>query len=506
MKDRQLVAFDAHTGSNSLVVSISNMLTSLFGALSGLLIVFIAGSGVRTDAFLAAYSLYLVLIMFSATLRTSLMPLFGAVKSDGDLKQRFDDVMPKVLSVGIAASILLLALSPLLGYLLTRGLGGTAHTTAGLVLAVLVPAGYLQIQSATLSAALGSARRFIFSSLAYVVTTALTVVMTAIFLLLFGVIGAAFSILIGAFLVTAVHFFYMSKFGSMVFPRFSWMRDRKEWKVPLLLIYSAAIGLALQLDLTVALSAISSSASAITDYTYAFFLMSLFIGVSAAALSLVTVPQLVSDVASRGQAAGHEYLAKMIPHAFAVLIPLLAGFAALGEPLLSAIFHSSLSGRDIAQLYDIALVMISMTVAMVILINIYVVTLATGRQQRAAVIAVTSVLLQVALVIPISKYGVLAVAAAHSFVVAVTAVFLLRATLDSAWIKTTARALIRSAPAVAISSVFLFARLVTGDDPSWYVATLSLLVAGAIYSIVVLALWPSVGSSFIGIVKSLVKE
>ena len=69
---------EASTARTSVVVSVSQLLASLLGALLAVLIAVFEGEGPETDGFLAAYSAYLLFILFGSTLRIALVPLLGS--------------------------------------------------------------------------------------------------------------------------------------------------------------------------------------------------------------------------------------------------------------------------------------------------------------------------------------------------------------------------------------------------------------------------------------------
>ncbi len=82
VRRRPLVAA-ASTARSSVVVATSLLLSSLLGGLLALLISVIVGEGPEADGFLAAYSVYLVFILFGSTLRVALVPLFGPTRRGG---------------------------------------------------------------------------------------------------------------------------------------------------------------------------------------------------------------------------------------------------------------------------------------------------------------------------------------------------------------------------------------------------------------------------------------
>src|SRR5437867_317440 len=228
------------------MVSVSTLLAGLLGAGQALLIAFIVGEGDKTDAFLAAYALYVVFAIFGASLRSSIVPLLGSPSSDAELRERTTDVVSRVLVIALLALVVLLVVSPLAGQVLTHGLPSNARWTAVLALVVLSPAAFCQIHAATLSAALAAGRRFSLSATLYVVSSAVGVGCSALLLELIGVLGAAFGLLLGALLLVVSHSVYLGSFGIHLQPRLAWLRERAQRQLALTLLAGAAILIAFQ--------------------------------------------------------------------------------------------------------------------------------------------------------------------------------------------------------------------------------------------------------------------
>lgn len=494
---RDIVDTAADVGRSSVVVAGSFLLTTVLGALLGLVIVLIVGSGERTDAFLAAYSsFYLLLTLFASSLRISLIPLIGAHGVEEPFRAQLLFVVPRVMLIGGLGALAVLGLSPVFGFLLTNGLSARAHRIATLSLVLLAPAGYLQIYSASISAGLGAARRFTVSAGIYALSTAVSLALAVALMPAIGVFGAALGVVGGSLALTVGHITYMRTFDVHLLPRVGWLGERSLWRLAGLVGASAAIGLSIQINLAIALAAVSGTPGEITVYVYAFFLINLVLAISAAALNLVMVPQLVSVVAERGQIGARDFLVKIVPHSFAVLVPLLAAYAAFGLPVLRTVFGDSLTPGEVLNLYRVSIILCGAGVAFGLLFSVHTVTLALGRQPRAAVAAGVGVALQAVLVISLSFAGILAVAAAHSAATILTTVVLIKLTFDGRFWFPAAEALKKAAPAVGFSLVFPLARFPLGSDPGTLVSIVVATLTLAAYAGLVIGFWPEVGGSF----------
>jgi peptidoglycan biosynthesis protein MviN/MurJ (putative lipid II flippase) len=498
---KRLLNLEASVAQSSAVVSASLFLTALLGAGQALLLAFIVGEGDKTDAFLAAYSLYLVVALFGASLRGSLLPLFGGFESEDTFRERTTDVLSRIITIGLIVLVLLLVISPLAGQLMTLGLPPHARWTAVAALLILSPAAYLQIRAAAMSAALSAARRFSLSAALYVLAGVLALACSAVMLALIGVLGAAVGLLVGAVVLAAGHGVYLRRFQVAPHPRLAFVRERQLGTLAKALVAGAAIGLALQVNLALSLAVLSSDPGAITAYSYAFFLVTMMLTVSSTPLSLVTMPDLVGRVAARGMEAAEEQLRNVAPYAFAVLAPLALGYVAYGEPLLQTIFGGSLSDKTIALLYDLGLILEGTLIPNTLLFLTGAVTLALRRWGKFLLVGAVSVAIQALLVISLSTFGPKAVAGGHVATSAITAGLLLAATYARAWPGVAIDALRRSLPAFALAAVIPLTRLPLGSDPGFAAALGGLAVGLGAYTILAVALWPSVSSAFVGLIR-----
>jgi peptidoglycan biosynthesis protein MviN/MurJ (putative lipid II flippase) len=498
---RQLLRPETSLSHSSAIVSVSLLAAALFGAGQALLLALIEGEGSKTDAFLAAYALYVVFAIFGGSLRASVVPLLHPSDTDQSLERQVADLGSRILGIAIAAFVLLLAISPIVGQALTLGLPPDARWTAVLSLLILSPAAFCQIYAATLSASLTAARRFAVSSLLYVLAGAVALGCSAALIALIGVLGAAVGLLAGAVLVLVGHVLYLRSFGVTFRPRLSGLRDRAQRDLALLLLVGAAVAIAFQVNLAISLAAVSGDPGAITAYTYAFFMISLFLSISGSSLALVTLPQLVTRIAQEGPAAARHHLETVVPYMFAVVAPLLLGFAAYGKPVLDAVFADSLTQSTIDLMYDIGLLLSVMAIPTALMFVTTAITLATGRSKRFLGVGFASVLVHAAIVIPLSALGPRAVASGQIASSVVMTSLLMAATFGAGWPSVAIRALGRSLPAFALASVFLLLRLPLGADVSLTEALVFSALSAIAYVVLVVTLWPRVGAAFVDLVR-----
>ncbi len=499
--ERRLLLPETSLSRSSLIVSLSLLLTALLGAGQALVVVLIVGEGVRTDAFLAGYSLYFVFALFGGSLRASLVPLLGHPQSEEQFRARATEMLSRTLLIGLVALVLLALVSPIAGQLLTLGLPSDDRWTAVWTLLILAPAALMQIQAAAQSAALTAARRFVFSAALYVCSGAVALGCSALLLELIGILGGALGLLAGALVLGAGHAIYLARFGIRARPRLSWLRERIQRELSVTLLASAGLAIALQLNLAISLAVLSSDEGAITAYSYAYFLVSMMLAISSLPLGLVTLPDLVGRIAAKGAAAAEDHLRKVAPYAYAVLVPMLFAYAADGKPILEAVFSDSLSSESIDLLYDIGLILGVMAIPTALIFLGGIVTLALGRSRQYLLAGIAGVAVHAVVVISISTLGPRAVATGHAIAATVITVFVLAVAFGQRWPVLARDALGRSAPAFVFSTVYLLFRLPLGSDPGVVAACASAVVATVAYAALAIRFWPSVSTAFVDLVR-----
>jgi len=499
--DRPLVAPAANTAQSSMVVSASFLLSSVFGALLAVLLALIVGESPETDAFLAAYSVYLVFALFGSNLRVALVPLLGPV----DEERAFRSAAAERVGTLLAATALLTAgltlSSPILGPLLVPGASEEAKRAAAVSLAILGLASFAQICAATFASVLNAARRFAASAAIYVASSAATVGIAAALMAFMGVTGAALGVLGGALVLAVGHVAYTRRLGFTVLPAFAAIRRRDTWALVARLLAGSAIPFVVQVSVAIALAAVSDQVGAVTAYTYAYSLMLLLSAVTSAAIGLVTMPALVSALAQRGPVAAEEYLLSVGPIAVFLYLPLAAAFAVFGRAPLDLVLEGALSDRSIELLWDAARVFLLMGVAWAILAPLTTVALSLRMHSRLAVLAAALIPAQAIAVSVASPSGPLAVAVAHAAVgvalVLAVAVMVFGRKAGGAVL----RAVGRSLPAGVLALVFPALGLL--GLASGVATSIAAVAAGLLaYVALGVVLWPAVGGAVVRAVRS----
>jgi peptidoglycan biosynthesis protein MviN/MurJ (putative lipid II flippase) len=487
-----LLLASTNTARSSVAVAASFLLSNLLGGVLALLIAIIVGEGPETDGFLAAYSVYLTLILFGSTLRIALVPLLGPTADEQAFRGSAQDRLQRLLTTAGLAVAVVIVIAPLVGGAVVPPAPADAQTTASVSLALLAVAAYCQIWAAALSAVAGAVRRFLVSALLYVLSAAVAVGFGALFMAIFGIYGAAVGVMLGAAVLLGGHLVYLHRFGFVALPSWARLRESPSWTLTLSALAGAAIPFALQIGLTIALAAISGRTGAVTAYTYAYFLTVVATGVTASSLNLVTMPDLISALEQHGRRAARDYMQAVTPFAVFLYLPVAVGYACLGHPVVDLVLGDRLEAGTVELFWDLSRIFLVMGLVWTVFVAATTIALSQRRYGQLAAIAVGMLAVHAVAVVAVSGAGTIAVGIVHgvtgSLIIALPLipVFGRRAALaalDAVRVSLPAAGLVLVFPAIAA----------LGLDDNAAVA-LALLVAGAaLYVALGALLWASVG-------------
>jgi putative peptidoglycan lipid II flippase len=493
LSSRSLLAGEANPARSSLAVSAGFLVASLLGGGLAILIAVIVGEGPDTDAFFAAYSIYLFFVIFGTSLRVAVVPLLGSVDNEAAWRKRAVGVMGRLLGVAVVVTALVVVLSPLLGPLITPGLPASARMTAAACLAILALASFCQTGAAALAAVLAAGRRFSASAALYVSGAALTLAIGSGLMLAFGVIGAAIGVLGGSAANVAGHRAYLRRFSFRVTPVPRAAGERESWRLTALAAAGAAIALSQQLQLTIALAAVSGEVGAVTAYAYGAFVATLLASVTIYVVGFVMLPGVLATLETRGERAALRYLDFAVPVAFYLYLPVAAAYATFGKPIVEAVLGGSLTADSIDLLWDCSRIFLLMNLSLAILVPASAIVLAQRRYGALVVSAVAILLMHVAGVLIASTIGPEAVAVVHATLAAGLVVPLLAMGFGWQAVPAVARAVRLSLPAAVLALVFPALALVA-PSPSGLVPAAALAAAGLVAYIAIGSVaWPSVG-------------
>ncbi len=489
--------------TSSVIVAFGLLAISALSAGQALVIAFIAHGGAETDAFFAAYAIYVPLATVGLALRASLVPLLGGERCDESFAARAAELIGRTWLVGATAAAVLLALSwPLAEWITDAGSGDSSPRTALLTLIVLLPAATLQILAGSASAVLAVLRRFRFSIGIYVLGGAVALATSAALLLTVGIVGAALGLATGAVFLATAHAAYLRRLGIQMRARVAWVADRGQAELAWVLFAGVALSMSQQVGFALACVAVSDSAGSVTQYAYAYYVTGLLLNLSVLPLYIVTLPDLVDEMRTGAYQAARRYLVTISPYVAFLLVPALVAFVAFSKPLLKLVFEPGLGADGVRVMYETGS---TLTLAMV---SISVFTLGSAivaaqrRWRMAAGVAVGSVLIYA---VALTAFGgdPERVAIGHAVAAGCSIAMLLAVIFGRGTPRIVGALAWRCLPALPLSLPLVALRLLLGAEETAAEAALGATLGLAIYLILALALWRSVAGRLLALVRQL---
>ena len=488
-----MVSARSRTSRSSVAVSSALLLSALIGIAQSVVLIAIVHEGEGTDAFLAAYSVYLPVTLVGVSLRGSLVPIFGPNHPENAFRERATEACSRAALLALTLSLIVLFTAPLVAQAVTNGLSPAGQRTAVISLAVLAPAAFFQYHAASLSSLLAAARRFQASALIYVATSLAALAVSAALLPLIGPVGAAVGLVAGTAMLAGLHEVYVRRFGIRVRLSWRWLFQRQQLRISTLLIAYASLGLAQQINLSIALGAVSRMTGLITVYTFAFYLIGMLLNLTSMSLSFVMLPDLVSAVARAGIAGAREYVLRVLTFAFPLIAPMLALYLAYGRPLLLAVAARILTAATTKTLFDLGAVF-CLLVLPVTLIQVGVsVGVAMRRWRLMLLVSGLSIALQAVGLGLVVGHRPISVASTQVVVTAITASMLIIGLFGSRALRLLLAVVRTALPAVGLSAACVLPALLVRASLGPGAAALGALVSICVYTWLMLTFQPSVG-------------
>jgi hypothetical protein len=159
-RGRSAVRSGAFTG-------LSYVILSLAAAVAGAFLAHKFGRSVETDGFMAAYGVYLVLVLGAQAFRMVVVPDLTRAEAEGRLGSEFRAYALAFVAVAVPATILTVAFSHFWGELITGRLPEESAAVAAEALPWLVPAAFAQLIAALAASALAAKDSYVPAALGF---------------------------------------------------------------------------------------------------------------------------------------------------------------------------------------------------------------------------------------------------------------------------------------------------------------------------------------------------
>jgi peptidoglycan biosynthesis protein MviN/MurJ (putative lipid II flippase) len=327
------------TGLSALAVSGS-------AAVAGAYLAHKFGRNAETDGFLAAYSVYLVLVLAAQAFRLVFVPDLTRASEAGTLASEFASYAVAMLAVAVPVSVLAGVFSHQLGDLLTGHLPPESAAIASRALVWVVPAAFGQMLAALGASALAAEDSYVLAAAAYALGAIAGLIVFVALAGTHGLIALGWGLALNAALAAGIPLVALVRSGRLV-GRAGQGLDvgRRISKLG----QAAALPVAMQGVYLVALRGASGLGEGNqTSLTYAYLFAATLVAATASSLALISSAPLTRRGLDAEGAAAH------IIHAAWLSLVLIGGaagvFALVGGKVVGFVLGSAYAGNVGAQL------------------------------------------------------------------------------------------------------------------------------------------------------------
>ena len=320
--------------------SASSLAVSAAAAIAGAYLAHKFGRDAETDGFLAAYSVYFVIVLTAQASRLVVVPDLTRAALEGRLPAEFVSFASALLTIAIPVTLLTFVLSGPIGDVLTGRLPAESAAIASRAIVWLVPAAFAQMLAALASSALAAGDSYGVAAAGYALGAIAGLVVFVALAQSHGMIALAWGLALNGAVAAGLPLAALARSRRLRGRRggaATGVRLRK-------LLYAAVIPLALQVMYVVALRGASGLGEGNqTTLTYAYLFGSMLVAATATALALVSSAPLTRRAVDADGASEHVLHATWL---CLVLIGAASGvFALVGGRIVGFVLGDAYSGQ-----------------------------------------------------------------------------------------------------------------------------------------------------------------
>jgi O-antigen/teichoic acid export membrane protein len=323
------------------LTGLSYVTLSLAAALAGAFLAHKFGRNLRTDGFMAAYGVYLVLVLGAQAFRMVVVPDLTRAEAEGRLGSEFPAYCVAFLFVAVPATVLTALFAGFFGELFTGRLPEVSAAIAADALPWLIPAAFLQLLAALAASALAARDSYQPAALGFALGGIAGLVFFVLTADAHGIVSLAWGLTLNGVVAIALPAAVLLFRGSrMRLHRGVELRiGHRLWQ----LLYGAAVPLATQGLYLIALRfAAGTGAGNVTSLSYAYLLAGMFTSATAFSLSLISTAPLTRRGVDAESAAEHVVHSAWVSLA---LVGAAAGLVALvGGRIVTALLGDAYAG------------------------------------------------------------------------------------------------------------------------------------------------------------------
>jgi O-antigen/teichoic acid export membrane protein len=326
------------TLSSGLLTALSLAVVTGLSAAVGIVIAREFGLGAETDGFFAAYGVFLVLVLAASAVRIAVLPSLARARADGIFGSVLASYALAVAFVAVPALALGLLANGWTAAQLTGGLPESARETAADALVFLLPAAVAHLFAALAASGLAAYDSYATAAAGYALGSVLGLAVILWRVGEDGIVACAWGTLVNGVVSLAVPLAALA------------LRTSRGRRVPLAvgsrlaeLARAALLPIALQAFFVVCLRFASGlGTGAVTSFTYAYFVASALVSVTASSLGMVSSVPLTRASLSPARASRHVVSASLV--SFAAVAAAAGVFALVGDRIVHAALGPAYAG------------------------------------------------------------------------------------------------------------------------------------------------------------------
>jgi peptidoglycan biosynthesis protein MviN/MurJ (putative lipid II flippase) len=276
---------------SGLLTGLSYLTLSGAGALAGVYLAHKFGRNSETDGFMAAYGVYLVLVLGAQAFRMVVVPDLTRAEAEGRLAEEYRAYGFAFLVVAIPFSAVVILFPGFWGELITGRLPEESADIAGRALAWLVPAAFLHLLAALSASALAARDRYGAAAAGYALGGATSLAFFVLESDAHGLIALAWGLFLGGAITLALPLAGLLAGGARA-------RHLRSGRLEIgrrltRLVVGVSVPFAVQGLYVIALRfAGGTGEGSVTSLSYAYLLAAMFVSATAVSLSLISAAPL----------------------------------------------------------------------------------------------------------------------------------------------------------------------------------------------------------------------
>jgi O-antigen/teichoic acid export membrane protein len=346
--DRNILRTPSALRSGALT-GLAQVVLALAAAGAGAVLAQKFGRSAETDGFLAAYGVYLVLVLAAQAFRMVVVPDLTRADTEGRLGAESRAYAVAFLLLAVPVSVLVAIFSGPLGDLITGNLPSNAADVAGRALAILVPAAFVQLLAALAASALAAVNSYGTAAAGFALGGIAGLIVFAALADSKGIVALAWGLAVNAAIALSIPVLALVRKRALageaarrldVLPRL--------WR----LFEGAAVPLSIQGCYLLALRfAAKLGVGSVTSFSYAYLAASTLVGATAFSLGLISSAPLTRRGLDPDAAGRHIVYAAWVSLS---IVGAAAGmFALVGGQIVHVVLgdkYGGKVGRDLGHL------------------------------------------------------------------------------------------------------------------------------------------------------------